>query len=126
MQNADNHCHIETWRNGGSNFAKEVTKMKFLIIGEPTPIPEHVSKEQILKLYQESMGWLEKQLDSGKMLCHYIFPGQGGMAIVDVDSNDELHKLLRSYPLQQFFDWEIRPLCDWKPLYAESIEYYRK
>ncbi len=100
--------------------------MKFLIIGEPISASENFSKEQILKLYQESMEWLNEQLDSGKMLCHYIFPGQGGMAIVDVDSNDELHELLRAYPLQRFFDWEIRPLCDWKPIYAQYIESYQK
>ncbi|MCD6266853.1 MAG: hypothetical protein J7J14_00390 [Thermotogaceae bacterium] len=69
---------------------------------------------------------MEKWLDSSKMLCHYIFPERGGMAIVDVDSNDELYEFLRAYSLQQFFDWKIRPLYDWKPLYAQCIEYYRE
>lgn len=47
----------------------------------------------------------------GKILAQGDFVGRkGGCYIYDVESNDELHKLLGQLPMFPFLDWEIIPL----------------
>jgi muconolactone delta-isomerase len=97
--------------------------MKFLTIGSPKAIP--VPPDQAVKLYPAAMAWIDQQIKSGKIEAMYIFPEGGGMAISDVNSQEEAFDLLTSYPLYSFFDWKVQALVDWKYAYNSIIERYK-
>jgi hypothetical protein len=97
--------------------------MKYLTIASPKAIP--VPPEQGIKLYPAAMAWVDKQIKSGNIEAMYIFPEGGGVAISDVNSQEEAFDLLTSYPLYHFFDWKIKSLVDWKHAYNSIIERYK-
>ncbi len=98
--------------------------MKYLVTGASRGIP--IPPDQALKLYQSAVNWIDSQIKAGKIEAMYIFPEGGGMAIGDVNSQEEAFDMLTSYPLYGFFDWQVRVLVDWKHAYNSIIESYKK
>lgn len=71
------------------------------------PLPPEQWLELAAK-YLESIMEYKKQ---GKIVAHGGFVGrQAGCIIWDVDSNEELQRLLTQQPLWPFMEWEITPL----------------
>ena len=97
--------------------------MKYLTIGSPKAIP--VPPDQAVKLYTAAIAWIDKLIKNGTIEAMYIFPEGGGMAISDVNSQEEAFDLLTSYPLYSFFDWKTKVLVDWKHAYNSIIERYK-
>lgn len=97
--------------------------MKYLTIATPKAIP--VPPEQAVKLYPAAMAWIDQQIKSRKIEVTYLFPEGGGIAISDVNSQEEAFDLLTSYPLYSFFDWKVQSLVDWKHGYNSIIERYK-
>jgi hypothetical protein len=97
--------------------------MKYLIIGSPNARP--VPPDMAINLYQAAIAWVDNLIKTGKLDCTYIFPEAGGMAIGNVNSQEEAFDLLTSYPLYGFFDWKVKVLVDWKYAYNKTIERYK-
>jgi hypothetical protein len=98
--------------------------MKYLVIGKPRPIP--LPPDQAINLYKAAIAWADNQIKSGKVDCLYTFPEGGGMAIGNVNSQEEAFDALLSYPLYGLFDWEVEALVDWKHAYNAVIEMFTK
>lgn len=84
--------------------------MLFLVKSELTQIPPFPPQQ-----FKEIMvqGW-EKVIDyqkQGKILAQGMFAGRkGGCVIWDVESVEELHKLISESPISPFLETEITPL----------------
>ncbi len=98
--------------------------MKYLVLGKPRPVM--IPPDRAIPLYKSAIAWVDAHIKSGKVDCEYIFPEGGGMAIGNVDSQEEAFDLLSSYPLYGFFDWQVEPLVDWKHAYNSIIEMYTR
>ena len=97
---------------------------KFLILARPNA--RQMTPEQGVALYRAAKEWMNEQIESGVVECHYTFPQGGGIAISNVDSHEELADQIQSYPLFSFFDFEVHALCDWGPIYDRIIKNYEK
>lgn len=98
--------------------------MKFMVTGLPGAIS--VPPGQGMSLYKAAVAWFEERLKNGMIECHYVFPDQGGFAISNASSPEELFNELLSYPLYPFFSWEVKALCDWKQSYDTIIKIFEK
>lgn len=98
--------------------------MKCLVIANPKPIP--IPLEQAVNIYKAATAWTEERLKNGKIDCNFVFVGGGGLAIANVNSQEELFDELLSYPLYGFFDWEVTALVDWKHAFNSVVEFYKK
>ena len=71
------------------------------------PCPLEQWMELLLKEMETETGYLKQ----GKILAQGDFAGRKGSCyIYDVESNEELHKLLGQLPTFSFIDWEVIPL----------------
>lgn len=96
--------------------------MKYLVSAiQDTPIPPELGAA----LYEAATAWIEERIADGRIDCHFVFAQTGGMAIVDVDSHEQLFEEIMSYPLSAFFDWEVTGLADWKHSYKTIIAMFR-
>lgn len=100
--------------------------MKYLVTGTRNPqIP--LPPELAAKLFEAAKAWFEKGFAEGVHDCHYVFPEtNAGFSISNADSHEEMQERLLDYPLYPFFDWEIRPLCEWGSSYDKSIVFFKK
>ncbi|HEX9091631.1 MAG TPA: hypothetical protein VF831_09090 [Anaerolineales bacterium] len=98
--------------------------MKYLVIANPRPI--QLPPEQAVSLYQAVIAWTDERLKNGKLEVTYGYPGGGGIAIANVNSQEELFDELLTYPLYGLFDWKIKVLVDLKHAFNSVIEYYKK
>ncbi|MGE5123782.1 MAG: hypothetical protein ACM3H7_04640 [Acidobacteriaceae bacterium] len=97
--------------------------MKYLAIGSPRGLI--IPADQLVNLYQTALSWADDQIKSGKIDTMYVFPEGGGMAIGNINSQEEAFDLLTSYPLYGLFDWKVEVLVDWKHAYTSIIERYK-
>ena len=98
--------------------------MKFLVMATPLPIP--VPPEQGAELYQAAKDWIGERLEDGRMDCAYGFVDAGGLSINNAETHEQVFDALMSYPLYQFFRWELKPLCDWKHTFVTIIEAFSR
>ena len=98
--------------------------MKYLVIATPRPVP--VPPEQAISLYKATIAWIDEREKNGMIDANYIFIGGGGFAITNVDSQEKGYDELLSYPLYPFFEWDVKPLVDWKHAFNSAIELYKK
>lgn len=98
--------------------------MKYLVIANPSlnPIP----MDQAVNIYNAAIAWTDEKLKNGKIDCNYVYVGGGGFSIGNANSQEELFDVLLSYPLYPFFNWEVKPLVDWKHAENSVIEFYKK
>ena len=97
--------------------------MKFFVNAIPREV--QLTPEQGVAIYEASRQWMEANLATGVVECHYVFPQGGGFAIVNADSHEELGDHLLSFPMYGILGWEIRPLCDWNAMYGKWIEMFQ-
>ena len=90
------------------------------------PIPLPVPPEQGAELYQAAGKWISERLEDGRMDCAYVFVDGGGLAIRNAETHEQAFDELMSYPLYQFFRWEVKPLCDWEHTFGSIIEAYSR
>lgn len=94
--------------------------MKYLFAAMPeiAPIPQ----DQLDTLLDGAKRWPRPPLDEGRLDCAYIFEDGGCMMIGNAESNDDAFKLIESYPLYPYFQWEVKPLYEWDPGFGTIIE----
>jgi hypothetical protein len=98
--------------------------MKYLVIARPNAVP--IPPDQAGKLYEAAMTWMDNSIKAGKVDNSYVFPGGGGVAIANVNSQEEAFDSLFSYPLYGFFNWQVEALADWKHAYTTILEAFKK
>jgi len=97
--------------------------MKYLVIGR---IEKNIPFEKGEEINKASMEWIEKRLKKGTIDCHHIFiDNRAGMVIQNANSHEELSNDLMTFPMYQYFSWEIIPLCEWKQHYEIVINMYK-
>jgi muconolactone D-isomerase len=75
-------------------------------------IPHTLAPEQVAALRMEEMEVARKLQTDGKWKHLWRVVGRSAnLSIFDVDSTDELHRILSSLPLFPFMDIVITPLC---------------
>ena len=88
--------------------------MLFLFKGElkgEYPLPP----EQFLEVAVKQTETLTSYRQQGKVLAGGIMAGRkGGYAIFDVESSEELHRLVSQLPMNPFIETEITPLISYE------------
>jgi hypothetical protein len=98
--------------------------MKYLVVANPNHVP--VPPEQALGLYKATSAWIDERIKNGRIDVNYTFLGGGGLAIANVETQEQAFAELLSYPLYAFFDWEVKPLVGWQQAFNILIELYTK
>ncbi len=89
--------------------------MLFLVISSPEPSkPEDVKDARL-----EFRSWIGDLKSQNKLFCFYPRVGRGSVVILNVSSNDELHKLLTQWSNIVPVGFEIYPLAT--PAEAERL-----
>ena len=89
--------------------------MLYLVISTPHPSkPEDVKKARI-----EFRSWIKDLKSKNKLVCFYPRVGRGSVVILDVSSNDELHKLMTQWTNIVPVSFDIYPLAT--PSEAEEL-----
>jgi hypothetical protein len=100
--------------------------MKYLNTGTRNlnPAPPPAEWAALLEAAKE---WMNAGFADGRTDCHYVFiEGGGGFTISNAGSHEEAMAALVSYPLYPFFDWEVKPLCDWSDSYDLFIQLWKQ
>jgi muconolactone delta-isomerase len=89
--------------------------MLYLMISTPHPSkPEDVKNARL-----EFWSWINDLKSKNKIVCFYPRVGRGVVAIFDVSSNDELHKLMTQWINIVPVSFDIYPLAT--PSEAEEL-----
>jgi muconolactone delta-isomerase len=82
--------------------------MLFLVVSTPGPTKPSAMRNS----REEYWNWLQPLIDAGKVRHNYARAGRGAVAIVDVDSNDELHVILNQWCELIPTKFDVYPLLD--------------
>jgi len=89
--------------------------MIYLVISTPHPSkPEDVKSARL-----EFRSWITDLKSKNKLVCFYPRVGRGSIVILDVSSNDELHKLMTEWLNIVPVSFDIYPLTT--PSEAEEL-----
>jgi muconolactone delta-isomerase len=89
--------------------------MLFLVISSPHPsVPEDVKNARL-----EFRSWIADLESENKVVCFYPRAGRGSVVMLNVSSNDELHKLLTQWSNIVPVSFDIYPLAT--PAEAEEL-----
>jgi muconolactone delta-isomerase len=89
--------------------------MLFLVISSPHPSkPEDVKNARL-----EFRSWITDLKSENKVVCFYPRVGRGSVVILNVSSNDELHRLLTQWSDIVPVSFDIYPLAT--PAEAEEL-----
>jgi muconolactone delta-isomerase len=89
--------------------------MLFLVISTPHPSRPEDVREARLRFRE----WIKELESRGKVVCSYSRVGRGRIAIFDVASNDELHRLMTEWLNIVPVGFDIYPLAS--PSAAEEL-----
>ncbi len=81
--------------------------MKFLVHWKMRPAPA----EEVLKLLDDDLNFCKRQMKEGKLLESYVIAGKPeGFEVFDVESSEEMHKIIMNAPFGPFLDFEAWPV----------------
>ena len=84
--------------------------MKFVIISNPRYQPP---PEMIVPMIDAFIAYQTKYKESGNILESWSFAGRvGGMAVLEVDSHEQLDAIMAENPFGPFSAIEVHPLLD--------------
>jgi len=98
--------------------------VKFLVL--VTPRADAPVSQDWLTLYQAAKAWIESRLKSGQLDCIYQRLEGRGVAIVNVNTAEELWEGIASYPLTAQCEWQVEPLFDVGYVFNRAIEMLKK
>jgi muconolactone delta-isomerase len=81
--------------------------MLFLVVSSPHP----TKPEEVKNARAQIWRWIDDLKSPGKVIFFYPIVGRGAAAVFDVDSNDELHKLLTQWLNMVPAKFDIYPLA---------------
>jgi len=82
--------------------------MLFAVISEPRPEPPSQANANRQRYWQ----WLEPLQRAGTVRAIYARTGRGALAILDVDSNETLHRLMNEWAEIIPARFDVYPLID--------------
>ena len=82
--------------------------MLFLAISSPHP----TRPSEVRETRKRYWPWAQDKLDRGLARAFYARTGRGAVALFDVESNEELHRLLTEWSEMIPAEFEIYPLLD--------------
>ena len=89
--------------------------MLYLVISTPHPSkPEEVKNARL-----EFRSWIKDLKSKNELICFYPRVGRGSIVILDVSSNDELHKMMTQWLNIVPVSFDIYPLTT--PSEAEEL-----
>jgi muconolactone delta-isomerase len=84
--------------------------MKFVLISNPR---FQVPPEMIIPLLDAFIAYINKYKESGNILESWSFAGRiGGMALIEVDSHEELDAIMAENPVGPFSEVEFHAVVD--------------
>jgi hypothetical protein len=98
--------------------------MKYLVVAKSNQI--QIPPERAVGLYKATLAWIDERVKDGRIDVNYTFIGGGGLAIANVNTLEQAFAELLSYPLYAFFEWEVKPLVDYRQAFDIIIEGYTK
>ena len=94
--------------------------MRYLLIARRNHVPLPVGKE--VHLMKAALDWTEAHERDQNLECNFALLTDGGVAILNCDTHEEVRQTYMSYPLYSFYDWELIPLSDMKLALKGAIE----
>ncbi len=89
--------------------------MQFMVISNPQPArPQDIRGGQT-----EFWDWLEAQKKAGKAKSVYVKAGRGAFVVFDVESHEELHRIITEWSNRVPAEFTVYPLVD--PVHQERI-----
>ncbi len=83
--------------------------MKFLVHWKMRPSPA----SEVLKLLPKDLAFCQDLMKEGKLLQSYVLAGKPeGFEVFDVETNEEMHKIIMEAPFGPFLDFEVWPIVD--------------
>jgi muconolactone delta-isomerase len=83
--------------------------MRFLVHWKMRP----AEAKEVLKLLDKDLKFCMDLMDEGKLLQSYVLAGKPeGFEVFDVESNEEMHKIIMDAPFGPFLDFEVWPIVD--------------
>ena len=75
------------------------------------PTGVQIPPEEFKVLHPDQHRYMDKLQSDGKIvLQHELVCIRGGVTVYDVESNNELDRIIRQSPLFRFFEYKIYPL----------------
>jgi muconolactone delta-isomerase len=75
------------------------------------PSPGH----EVLKLLDKDLSFCKMAMEKGKLLASYVLAGKPeGFEVFEVESNEEMHKIIMDAPFGPFLDFEVWPIVDFE------------
>ncbi|MHB8278522.1 MAG: muconolactone Delta-isomerase family protein [Candidatus Humimicrobiaceae bacterium] len=83
--------------------------MKYLVHWKMCPAPA----EEVLKLLPNDLEFCMNLMKEKKLLASYVLVGQPeGFEVFEVESNEEMHKIILEAPFGPFLDFKVWPIVD--------------
>ena len=90
------------------------------------PVPPEMAKTA-LALNEASEAWMDAEKKAGSIIeAWQKTEGSGGVAIVELESNDALYHKLMENPFMPFLEYTVTPLTDMKIAFAVGQAFYKK
>jgi muconolactone delta-isomerase len=100
--------------------------MKYLVKWKLLPVPPEMAKTA-LTLLEASRKYTSNLIKQGKMSEMWnLADGSGGLALVEVESNDELFNMLQAEPYGPFLEYSVSPLSDIQLAYETAIKQFKQ
>lgn len=100
--------------------------MKYLVKWKLLPVPLEMAKTAIT-LLEASQKYTSELLKQGKMSEMWnLADGNGGLVLVEVESNDELFNIIQAEPYGSFLEFSVSPLSDIQLAYKTAIEQFKQ
>lgn len=83
--------------------------MRFLVHWKMRPAPA----EEVLNLLPKDLGFCMDLMKEGKLLASYVLAGKPeGFEVFEVQTNEQMHKIILEAPFGPFLDFEVWPIVD--------------
>jgi muconolactone delta-isomerase len=100
--------------------------MRYLVTWKMSPIPPDMAGTAIA-LLKASKAQVDKDKKEGTIPEFWTYAdGTGGMALVEVESNDALAQRLANEPYAPFLTFAVTPLCDYEMTINTAINNLQK
>ncbi|MEM2878897.1 MAG: muconolactone Delta-isomerase family protein [Candidatus Hadarchaeales archaeon] len=85
--------------------------MRYLVHWKMRPAPA----EDVLKLLDDDLRYCKNLMKERKLLASYVLAGMPeGYEVFEVESNEEMHRIIANAPFGPFLDFEVRPIVDFE------------
>jgi muconolactone delta-isomerase len=102
--------------------AERRRKMKFLIISTMKDTMSMVPPAVARQIMEASIAQMDELKKAGKILEMYAIPGEGGAAICEHPSAEDLAQTLEAIPMLRFMNMKVYPLADFSEVMKTSLE----